>query len=120
MTDRKTLEREENSLDCSLDDAAASPHEPLDELAPGRDDPVEPRRAGWLRWPAALLGRVVQWVCPTGAEARKDCCSDRCRFWTLCKCAQEEFRSHGALEDRTWWLLAACGGAAILYWLLGT
>jgi hypothetical protein len=74
----------------------------------------------WLRWPAARLGRLVQWICPTGAEARKECCSDRCRLWVLCKCSQEEFRSSGSIEDRTWWLLAACGGAVILYWLLAT
>ena len=62
----------------------------------------------------------MQWICPTGAEARKECCSDRCRLWVLCKCSQEEFRSSGSIEDRTWWLLAACGGAVILYWLLAT
>jgi phage baseplate assembly protein gpV len=75
-------------------------------------------RRNWLRWPAARLGRLVQWVCPTGTEARKAYCSDRCQLWVLCKCAKEEFWSSGSLEDRTWWLLTACGGAVILYWLL--
>jgi hypothetical protein len=70
-----------------------------------------------FRWPAALAGQAAQWICPTGVEERKSCCSDSCQYWVLCKCAQEEFRSAGKRETRTWLLLAACGGAVILYWL---
>ncbi len=99
----------------------APPLEPastrLPGLGAGADSPPVRR---WWRWPAARLGRVVQRICSKGDVTQKDCCTDRCQFWILCQCAKDEYRSATSLEDRVWWILAACGAAAILYWLLAT
>ena len=120
MIDQTSVEPNGGTGDGSPDNRDSSSQEHPKHVGTNRGAAAEAGVGRWLRWPAALLGRLVQWICPTGAEARKECCSDRCRLWVLCRCAQEEFRSSGSLEDRTWWLLAACGGAVILYWLLAT
>jgi hypothetical protein len=38
----------------------------------------------------------------------------------LCKCSREEFERSSAIEARVWAVVAVCGAAVLLYWLLAT
>jgi len=62
------------------------------------------------------LGRLILRICSSG---RKECRNESCQLRALCKCAMDDFRAATVVERRVWVILAACGGAVLLYWLLG-
>ena len=76
---------------------------------------AEPRGV-WPRWLGLFLGRVAPRFCRT---EKKDCQSETCYFYNLCKCALKDDAAAAATETRVWVALACCGLAVVLYWLFG-
>jgi len=67
-------------------------------------------------WLARPLSSLALRACPITREL--EACK-ACHVRVLCKCAQAEFSTASAVERRVWLVLAAVGGASVLYaaWL---
>jgi hypothetical protein len=73
------------------------------------------------RWSAILLGRWILRVCRRSeAKTGHACEEESCALRIYCKCARENYEHGAALEHRAWLVLAACGAAVILFWILRT
>ena len=64
---------------------------------------------------ALILGRLAERFCP---YAKQPCPEENCMLKEFCKCAQEQAAAARKLENKLWGLLAFCGIALILYWLI--
>jgi len=86
--------------------------------------PLAPRRSAAARvrtirprWLGLFLGQLILRICSSGR--RKECRNESCQLRVLCKCAMDDFRAATVVERRVWTIVAVCGGAVLLYWLLG-
>jgi hypothetical protein len=79
---------------------------------------VEPATTGFPHWASVLLGRWILRFCPPQRKAAPICEDQRCALRIYCKCAREDSEYGAALEQRVWLVLAVCGLAVILFWIL--
>jgi hypothetical protein len=73
------------------------------------------------RWWGVLFGRWILRVCSRSeAKTGHECDEEKCALRIYCKCAKENYEYGAALEQRAWMVLAVCGAAVILFWILRT
>jgi len=63
----------------------------------------------------AALGSIVLRIC---AERPSSCAKTRCHLRALCHCADEDRQAAQLLENRVWMVVAICGAAVLIGWLL--